>query len=79
MSSTKATLNVSEKKHDINLIFLLLLICRQGFDVRIKHHIQTDKAAADYTSMSDSEASTTHDVIRPGKSHLRVDLSDFLT
>ena len=39
---------------------------RQGFDVRIKHHLQTDSAAAGYTSMSDSEASTTHDVIRPG-------------
>ena len=48
------------------ICFLLPLICRQGFDVRIKHHIQTDRAAADYTSMSDSEASTTHDVIRPG-------------
>ena len=48
---------------------------RQGFDVRIKHHIQTDKAGADYTSMSDSEASTTHDVIRPGTTRLTLALA----
>ncbi len=40
-----------------------LIYFRQGFDVEIK---QRYGDRVDYTSMSESEASTTHDVIRPG-------------
>ena len=71
-------MTVSKNKIKYSLTcFLLSLISRQGFDVRIKHHIQTDRAAADYTSMSDSEASTTHDVIRPGNTQIRTAMADF--
>ena len=72
MSSKITRMLVSNNFHSTR--FVLPIISRQGFDVRIKHHIQTDKAGADYTSMSDSEASTTHDVIRPGTTRLTVAL-----